>query len=265
MPPLNWISLHRLWSLGWGGLVLAVLAAAGLWFFVVRSPGTAIDLRQALAQYRQDQRSGPAAPRGTLPPPGVYLARTSGSERLSVGGVTRTFPTTTPMVVTGGGCSTVDWEPFEQHREEMVVCPVAGRSLAMTSALTFEQIGGLETTSPLTCGTGAFIVLPAAARTRWQATCTSPTGRVSLAGRLLGTTSVVVGGREVTAVHTRVTLGFSGTQTGTNPTDYWISAGSGLILREVESVDITQRVGALGWIRFTEHMTIALVSTTPAR
>jgi hypothetical protein len=62
-----------------------------------------------------------------------------------------------------------------------------------------------------------------------------------------------------------LTLAFSGTETGINPNDYWVSVTNGLILRQRETVAISQQAGPLGAIRYTEQMAIALRSSQPTR
>jgi len=84
---LTWVTHHRLWALGGGVIILVAAVAAALWFFVLRSPATTVDLRQALSLYRQEQRQRGQGTSGRIPPPGVYPYRTSGGEQLSVGGI----------------------------------------------------------------------------------------------------------------------------------------------------------------------------------
>jgi hypothetical protein len=195
----------------------------------------------------------------------VYSYLTSGAERLSIGGISRAFPATSVVVVTGGRCASVAWEPFEEHQEQMVLCPSPGRALAMTSALTHEALAGLQTTSRIRCGPGAFVVPPPSTGSSWASTCRGPDQRIAFHGQRLGAGSLVIDGRTDQVIHTRVTLSFSGAQVGTNPTDYWVSASDGLILREQETVDVTQPVGPLGSVHFVEHMGIRLESGVPSR
>ena len=84
-------------------------------------------------------------------------------------------------------------------------------------------------------------------------------------GLLVGTTSVNVGGHQVPAIHTRVTLTFSGNESGTNPNDYWVSPQNGLILDQQETVNVSQQAGPLGSVRYSEQMMIKIASPTPLR
>jgi hypothetical protein len=266
MPILGWATHHRLWAMGLGVAVLLAAVAAGVWFFAIRSPGTQIDLRQALRLYRHDQQSGDPAWSARLPPPGVYRYRTTGDEHLSVGAISRTFPATTEMIVTDARCATVTWEPLEEHVEGLVECPLPGGATVMSSALTEEQIAGVHTSQVIHCPTTAtFIPTDPTPSRRWRATCSASGQRVAVSGEVVGTTTVMVDRREIPALHTRITLTFSGTESGTNPTDYWVSLTDGLILRERETVDVSQQAGPLGAAHYTEQMGVTLESEVPTR
>ncbi len=67
------------------------------------------------------------------------------------------------------------------------------------------------------------------------------------------------------AIHTRLTLAFSGAESGTNPNDYWVSTKDGLILSQRETVDVSQQAGPLGSVRYSEQMAIRIASPTPVR
>ena len=106
--------------------------------------------------------------------------------------------------------------------------------------------------------------LPAAAgRARPALGChllpTSPAEKVSWPGRRWAGHH---GGRWARGLreHTRLTLTFTGTDGGTNPTDFWIIPSSGLIVREHETVGVTQ-----GGVRYTESMDAMLTGLDPAR
>ena len=79
-------------------------------------------------------------------------------------------------------------------------------------------------------------------------------------GQAFGSATMVVGGHAVPVVHTRITLTFMGSEHGTNPTDYWIVPSNGLIVRERETVGVTQ-----GSVHYSENMEATLTGLTPAR
>jgi hypothetical protein len=265
VPVLTWVANHRLWALGIGVAVLLVAVATGIWIFFLRSPGTQLDLRQALRLYRQVERAGdPANPR--LPPPGVYRYRTTGNERLSVAGISRAFPSTTNAIVTDTRCATVKWEPFLQHVEGQVECPIGSGGLGLVSFPSSEEIAGITTNMAIDCPPGTYLVPPeAVVGERWRTTCHAPGQVVALTGRVVGFSTVTVEGRHVPSVHTRLSMSISGSESGTSPSDYWVSLTDGMILRELESVNVLQAAGPLGSVDYTEQMGISLQSLTPVR
>ena len=74
-----------------------------------------------------------------------------------------------------------------------------------------------------------------------------------------------VGGHAVPAVHTRLTLAFSGAESGTNPNDYWVSTKNGLILSQRETVDVHSRRDRSDRCKYSEQMAIKIASATPVR
>lgn len=267
MSALLWIGQHRWWIVGVGLVVAVAVAAAAVWFFVFRTPATRLDLRQALRLYRQDQGSG-AAGDVRLPTSGVYRYRTSGGEHLSIGGIGRSFPSMSQMIVTDtGACTSFKWEPLVQHVEGLVVCPASDGALRISAASSFEQIAGDTTTTVINCPSGTYLVPPDPhAGSRWRAVCHSTAHqRVVFSGEVVGSSSVTVGGRRVPAVHTRVTLHFTGKTKGTNPNNYWVTPRDGLILRQQETVDVSEQAGPLGAVRYGEQMAIVLQSRSPVR
>ncbi len=265
MSALTWFAHHRLLAFGVGLTVLLVGVAVGVWFFVLRSPAAPVDLRQALKLYRQDQRGGHGGG-ADLPPAGVYGYRTSGGERLSFAGISRSFPATTDMIVTESRCATLEWEPLEQHMEGLVECPQPDGALTIRAALSYEQIAGTQNTGVIRCPAGTYLVPPdPRVGTRWQTTCHSTGERVVFTGQVVGRPEVDVGGQKVPALHTRLDLSFSGSERGLNPNDYWVSPQDGLILEQRETVDLVQKAGPLGSVRYSEQMAIRLNSVTPVR
>jgi hypothetical protein len=265
VPVLTWVANHRFWALGMGIAVLLIAVATGVWIFFLRSPGTQLDLRQALRLYRHEERAGDPANPG-LPPPGVYRYRTSGYEKLSVAGIFRGFPSTTNAIVTDSRCATVNWEPFLQHVEGQVECPSVSGGLSLVSMPSSEQIAGITTNMTVDCPPGTYLVPPnAVVGERWKTTCHAPGQVIALTGRVVGFSSVTVRGQQVPSVHTRISESISGSESGTSPSDYWVSLTDGMILRESESVNVQQSAGPLGSVDYREQMEISLQSRTPVR
>lgn len=264
MPFMTWVNHHRVLVSGFGFVVLLLTAVAGVWFFVLRSSGTQIDLRQALRLYREDERA--AADTTGLPEPGVYRYRTSGDEQLSLAGIGRSFPSSSELVVTDGGCSSMDWVPLVQHTEGIVLCREPDGGLTMTEATSVETIAGVHASSVMKCPATAYYIPPdPRPGERWSAVCHAPGQTDRLTGQVVGAGVVTVDGRSMPALHTRVDTAVSGDESGTDPTDYWVSPTTGLIYREQEEVSVSQSAGPLGAVHYQERMAIAMSSLAPAR
>jgi hypothetical protein len=261
MPVLVWANHHRL-LVGAVGLTVTMLALVAVgWVLWHQSSTTPVSVGQAKRSFRSQQRPGRLPP--GLPVPGVYRYRTTGGERLSVGSVRRAFPAVTDVVVVDGKCASFDWVPLEEHTEELTECRTPGGATTPSSTST-EHIASLSTSEPISCGSGAYL-LPSdpAPRANWSASCSSGDTRIALTGSVVGPATVTVAGRVVAAEHVRVELTFTGSEHGTNPCDYWIAPADGLVLREVERVDLSESVGPFGTVHYSEYMSISLASTTP--
>jgi len=260
----QWVQQHRLLAVLVLALVILSSAGGTAWALVFRTVSSPVGLRAALRIYRREQTDKVMASLRThLPPPGVYTYRTSGGEGLSLMGVQRAFPSTTSMIVADGRCATVSWVPITEHTESTTVCAGTDGALSVPRLVTDESIAGSTTTTTVRCPATAYL-LPPAGRPgeHWGVTCTltNPAEKVALVGQALGQTNVVVGGRAVPVEHSRLTMTFKGTDDGTNPTDFWIVPSSGLIVREHETVGVTQ-----GGVRYSESMDAVLTALNPAR
>lgn len=254
-----------------GGLVAALVAAGvGFWYFVIRTPATRINLHQALQIFEENRSGSGGARSGGLPPPGVYRYRTSGGEHLSLAHISRPFPSSSDMVVTDSGrCTTIKWWPLVQHMEGIVVCRQPDGARTISSAPSYEDIAGISSSSVIRCPRDTYLVPPdPKIGDSWRDTCHesgSPSLPVVFSGRVLGLATIRVGKKEVPALHIGLTLSFSGSETGTNPNNYWISLEDGLILRQRETVSVAESAGPLGSVRYSEKMGITLRSLNPTR
>lgn len=260
----QWVQQHRLLSVMVLAFVFVSCAGGTAWALVFRTVSSPVGLREALRIYRREQTGKMMATlRNKMPVPGVYTYRTSGGESLNLVGVARSFPTSTSMIVADGSCANVSWVPITQHTETTTVCNAPNGALTVPKLVTDESIAGSTTTSTIDCPAATYL-LPAASRQgqRWGATCSlaNPSEKVMLAGDVVGPANMVVDGHAVSVMHTRVTLTFTGAEHGTNPTDYWIIPSTGLIVRQRETVGVTQ-----GGVHYTEHMDASLASLAPAR
>ena len=226
-------------------LALFIVGCAGgtAWALVFRTVSSPVGLREALRMYRREQTSKVIASlRNKTPVPGVYTTDQRGREPQS-GGCGAPVPLEHVHDRRRRGLRNVSRVPITQHTEAMTVCNGPGGALSIPKLVTNESIAGSTTTSTVDCPATAYLYPPAVCPgQRWGATGVpaSPAEKVLLTGQALGPATMVVGGHAVSVEHTRVTLTFIGSENGTNPTDFWFVPGNGLIVRERESVGVTQ-------------------------
>jgi hypothetical protein len=261
----QWVQQHRVLSVIALALVIVSCAGGTAWALVFRTVSSPVGLREALRMYRREQTGKMMASlRNKLPAPGVYTYRTSGGESLNLVGVSRSFPASTSMIVSDGRCATISWVPITQHTEATTVCNAPNGALTVPKQVTNVSIAGSTSTSIVNCPASTYLLPPAAhPGQRWISTCAqvNPAEKVDMAGRELGRSTMVVGGRTVSVAHARLTFTYTGAaEHGTNPIDFWIIPSSGLIVREQETVGVTQ-----SGVRYTENMEATLTGLSPTR
>jgi hypothetical protein len=258
----QWVQQHRVLSILILAFVIVSSAGGTAWALVFRTVSSPVGLREALRMYRREQSEKVLQTlRDHLPSPGVYSYRTRGGESVSLPGMDRSFPSTTSMIVTDGSCATVSWVPLLEHTETTTECAGHDGGLTEPRLVTHESIAGTNTTSTVDCPSTAYLLPPGASPgQKWTATCAlgSPNEKVVLAGEALGVSTMSIAGHVITVEHTRVTLTFDGSQTGDNPTDFWILPSSGLIVQEREAV-----VATSGGVHYSENMLSTLTSLSP--
>jgi hypothetical protein len=261
----QWVQQHRVLSVIALALIIVSCAGGTAWALVFRTVSSPVGLREALRMYRREQTGKMMSSlRNRLPAPGVYTYRTTGGESLNLVGVSRSFPSSTSMIVADGRCATVSWVPITQHTEATTVCNAPNGALTVPKQVTSVTIAGSTSTSTVDCPASTYL-LPTGARPgrRWSSTCTqvSPAEKIDMQGRELGQSSMVVGGRTVSVTHARLTFTYTGaSEHGSNPIDYWIVPSTGLIVRERETVGMTQ-----SGVHYTENMETTLTGLSPAR
>lgn len=260
----HWVQQHRLLSVIALALIMVSCAGGTAWALVFRTVSSPVGLREALRMYRKEQTGKMLSSlRTKLPTPGVYTYRTSGGESLNLVGVARSFPSSTSMIVADGSCATVSWVPITQHTETTTLCTTPNGALTVPKLVTDESIAGSTSTSTIDCPASTYLLPPGAqAGQRWAATCTqvSPAEKILLAGQALGQSTLRIGGHDVSVTHTRLVFTFTGSaEHGTNPIDFWIVPSTGLIVREKESVAVTQ-----SGVHYSENMEATLAGLSPA-
>jgi hypothetical protein len=258
------VQQHRWLSLV--ALAIVVIGTAGgtAWALVFRTVSSPINLKDALRLYRKEAVTSLANTwRARLPRSGVYSYRSSGGEGLSVMGAQRSFPARSSMIVTDTSCAHVIWAPLVEHTETTTICPAVSGAYSIPSMVTHETIGGSTTTSTLDCPATLYLLPPnVRSGVHWSSRCTlsDPHEVVTVTGLSLGSSLVMVGGHLIETEHVRLTQHYAGTASGTNPADYWVIASTGLIVREVEDVEVTQ-----DGVHYHQDSDARLSSLTPAQ
>jgi hypothetical protein len=256
-------------------VVGVLLVAGGIAFAVAWSQRGAREasLEQAVEKFRGEHQASSA---GFLSPAtGVYRYHGNGDEKLSVLGTTQHWGPSLPSTVTRDrGCWTFHLEYSTHHWQDWNFCPQTG-ALQEVGGQTFQAFDFVATTltdtNVFTCSPpGDTIRLAATTGQHWTQSCsghsTSRGTTVTSAGTntFLGLAMVDVGGTQVPAYHYRVDRGVTGSQTGSERSQFWYSARDGLPLRIERSVRV-ESPSPIGAVVYTEQGNCVLTSLEPAR
>jgi hypothetical protein len=99
----------------------------------------------------------------------------------------------------------------------------------------------------------------------WLSTCRGEEGTARSEGKAIGFENLAVDGRQVRALHVRVTTTLSGGQAGSSRRDVWGSLETGIVLREIAMTDSTGHEPVVGKVRYRESYEIRLRSLEPRR
>jgi hypothetical protein len=266
----SWISGHR-WPISITlGIVIFVGVGAGLlWVLVFRNRAIPVTVADALRSYRQQHADPPRVADSHLPPVGVYTYDTTGFEQLSLAGSRRPWPRVTAITVTDQGCGVnLQWDALAEHREDNRVCPVAGSEPTLLWQSSSSTVGffGLVTHQQLSCDPGSLLRPPTdASGQRWSFQCRSVDDTWRVTGRTVGVVDVAVGRTQVPALHVRLDVAISGSETGTSPTDYWFALDGSEIVRVQSTTDVAQGSSPFGTVRYHDEYRLQLTSITPRR
>jgi hypothetical protein len=246
------------------GLIAAgivVVTAAGVTYIVASRAPAPVSVSHVIDRFRSAS-PGPTArssAMGPAPAAGVYLYATTGSERVSAGDVTHTYPRTTTLSVTRGGCGLdVRWDALAGRWQEWHLCPVDG-GWQLSSYVDAHKFLYLQDIHRYTCTGGAWSL---SATT--TVTCDTGTSRATSVTRRVGTEDLAVGSVRVRTTHLHVEQSSTGASTSTGSLDLWLAASTGLPVRARSSVEGAQRV--LGQtVTYREAVTFSLTSLTRRR
>jgi hypothetical protein len=234
----------------------AVFVGLLVWQLLPRDDTSEVSVGQALAEFRRlaDRDPGRAAPAAELPHPGVYSYAVSGGERLdALLDADHTYPATTPIVVSRGGCGVEErWQALDQRWAAAGICPAAGEP-RLAWVREYHDFFGEPRTTVYRC------VAVSANATR----CDSAEGTVSYSSRQLGRERVAVGSESVVAEHTLSRIVLSGDSSGSARSEEWRRVGDGLLLRK--RFALIAGVGSAGGARYEESYVLKLRSTDPRR
>lgn len=206
------------------------------------------------------------------PPQGVYLYEGSGTDRIDKPPRDQAQGPTMPATVTheSGGCWTFRIDYSTNHWQTWRYCPRDG-GMDEAGGQTFQRwdFGAFanETTSTFECDAPT-IRADQEPGDEWTQSCTGSStgveGTTTSEGpyRFIGTDTLTVDGEEVRAFHYRRKRTNSGNQTGSEVSEVWFSAETGMPLRnerELEAVSDT----VIGEVRYTEEGEFELTSLVP--
>lgn len=253
-----------------GALLLLAIAVLVVW--LTTGKATQVTMNQA------ESRLGPTggAPGADRPAPGVYRYAGSGTETLSLPPLSQSEGPTMPGSVTlqGANCwifrldySTHHWQTWRYCRHDGNLWEAGGQTWQVWS------VGPLDVTNltSFTC-VGGSMALPAAGspgqqwHSRRYGSNSSIKGHTVTSGpyRLLGYTTVPIGGVKVRAAHFLRRREDSGAQRGTEKAQVWVDARTGLPLRLRQ--DLTIRTSTpFGSSTYTQVGELSLVSLTAHR
>ena len=238
------------------GLVLAAAAAAGLgaaWAggLLFTDAARPASVETALQLFRTSNRQPQ-----TLD--GVYTYATRGEESLDVlGGTHHLYPATTTITAVEVPCGLrLRWDALAGRSTTWTLCTrTPGANLRVLDEV--HSFFGRHDRTLYTCTS------PAGSTTRFH--CRSQHDAETGQETAAAPAQLDVGGQSVHALHFRTTARVSGTDRGTETTEWWLDAYSGLPLELVVSNRTSRPEPLIGRAHYREDVTLRLVSTTPLR
>lgn len=256
------------------GVVVAVVAAGAVVLAVLwsRSGAEQVDVDRAAVPTGSSLPSVPAVLR---PPQGVYLYTGSGTDRLDKPPKEQSQGPEMPGTVThrADGCWTFRIDYSTAHWQSWDYCPRDG-GLDEAGGSTYQRWDFVafvnESTSTFTCPDSPTIKAVQRPGQVWRQTCRGTTtgteGVTTSSGpyRYVGEETLDVGGAPVRSFHYLRQRTNSGNQTGTERSDVWFSAETGLPVRNRRQLQASTDT-VIGAVVYTEEGEFELASPEPRR
>ncbi len=244
--------------------LLVLLVLAGGWFAWHAMRQThQVSVATSVSRYR----SGTAAPTGggtDLPRPatGVYVYDTTGSERISLGGLSHEYPARTTLTVTADPCGLrVRWDALAERWSEWVLC-ATDQGWRVRTATDVHKFLYREDRQDYVCDDS--LALPRAGTTSWTTTCHTKSGQLTLTVTRIGGQAMRVGTTAVSTTRLRAVTKATGSSTNEGSVEMWLQDTTGLPVRaEVRNRGTQQVLGQA--ITYDEAAVFTLVSLTPSR
>ena len=230
-----------------GGFVLLAVGALGL-LVLTREEAQPVSLRDASRRFEQAHPAVSADGGVLAPAQGVYEYHGHGSDKLSVLPFEQAHGPTMPgtVVHTTRGCWRFRIDYSTHHWQNWTYCPRPDGGLDETAGRTFQRwdigVTSIDNHSSFVC-TSPVLVPPLmagrASHQRCEGTNDQIAGPTTSAGTTtyLGTTKVTVGGARVTAYHLLQHRDVTGSQRGTETSEFWF-APNGLPLHERHTISV---------------------------
>jgi len=239
---------------------VAVVAVAGVWWFLLRDVARPASVSDAIATYRQH---GPGAARPT--PAGVYLYATEGFERTdALGGVAHRYPRTSTITVSAAPCGIrLRWDVLRGRSTTWTVC-TGGADWVERSRFERHTFFGVTDQTTYACGGTSLRPAGDHPGTAFEVDCSTGKARERGRGRVVGRETVSVGDTRVPAVHLRTETSFTGDTTGHATYDFWLARKDGLPVR-IAMVSRTTSGSLIGDVHYEERVSLRLTSLVPRR
>jgi hypothetical protein len=280
---------RRVWLIVGIGALLVLAVGAITVFLLLRESTTAVDVDEAVGDFRQQQQAtAPAtteaaavettaaavtnspttvpAPGSGVPDPGVYTYATTGRESIdALGGRSHRYPEVSTITVTHARCGAVStWRPLRERWDAMSICPSA-RGMELRVDRNHHEFFGIGDTREFVCEPGAlFFPATTAPGTTWTDRCSTDDVDVVRTGTILGTSQVMVGGTPVTVLGFEMLEEISGASTGTTERTVRVVPDTGLVVELRLVVDV-RNDSPLGDVHYVERYRIRLTSLVPRR